>query len=30
MVEAEGVEDDDQFKDWIRRVGEFVGTMPAK
>ena len=30
MVEPEGVEEDDQLKDWIRRAEEFVGTLPAK
>jgi hypothetical protein len=29
-VEPEGVEDDDQLRDWIRRAEEFVGTLPAK
>ena len=30
MVEPEGVDDDDQLKDWIRRAEEFVGTLPRK
>ena len=30
MVEPEGVDDDNQLKDWIRRAEEFVGTLPAK
>ena len=30
MVEPEGVEGDDQLKDWIRRAEEFVGTLPRK
>ena len=30
LVEPEGVEDDDQLNDWIRRAEEFVGTLPAK
>ena len=29
-VEPEGVEDDDQLRDWIRRAEAFVGTLPAK
>jgi len=29
-VEPEGVEDDDQLRDWIRRAEGFVGTLPAK
>lgn len=28
-VEPEGVEDDDQLRDWIRRAEAFVGTLPA-
>ncbi len=30
MVEPEGVEDDDQLKDWIQRAVKFVGKLPAK
>jgi TfoX/Sxy family transcriptional regulator of competence genes len=30
MVEPEGVEDDDQLKDWIERALKFVKTLPAK
>ena len=30
LVEPEGVEDDDQLKDWIQRAVKFVGKMPAK
>ncbi|MBI2806613.1 MAG: TfoX/Sxy family protein [Planctomycetes bacterium] len=29
-VEPEGVEGDDQLKDWIQRAVRFVGTLPAK
>ena len=29
-VEPEGVEDDDQLRDWVRRAEAFVGTLPAK
>jgi hypothetical protein len=29
-VEPEGVEDDDQLKDWIERALKFVKTLPAK
>ena len=29
-VEPEGVEDDDQLKDWIQRATKFVKTLPAK
>jgi TfoX/Sxy family transcriptional regulator of competence genes len=29
-VEPEGVEDDDQLLDWIRRAEAFVGALPAK
>ena len=29
-VEPEGVEDDDQLTDWIRRAEEFVRTLPKK
>lgn len=29
-VEPEGVEDDDQLREWIRRAEAFVGTLPAK
>jgi len=30
LVEPEGVEDDDQLKDWIERATRFVKTLPAK
>jgi len=30
MVEAEGVENDDQLKDWIKRASKFVGKLAAK
>lgn len=30
MVVPEGVQDDDQLKDWIRRAVKFVGRLPAK
>jgi TfoX/Sxy family transcriptional regulator of competence genes len=30
LVEPEGVEDDDQLKDWIVRALKFVGKLPAK
>ena len=30
MVQAEGVEDDDQLKDWIKRAVKFVGKLPGK
>ena len=29
-VEPEGVEDDGQLRDWVRRAEAFVGTLPAK
>ena len=29
-VEPEGVEDDDQLKDWIERAAKFVKTLPKK
>lgn len=29
-VEPEGVESDDQLKDWIQRAIKFVRTLPAK
>lgn len=29
-VEPEGIEDDDQLKDWIQRAVKFVGALPAK
>lgn len=29
-VESEGVEDDDQVKDWIQRAMKFVGKLPRK
>ena len=30
MVEPEGVEDDDQLKNWIQQAAKFVQTLPAK
>jgi TfoX/Sxy family transcriptional regulator of competence genes len=30
LVAPEGVEDDGQLDEWIRRAGTFVGTLPAK
>ena len=30
LVEPEGVEDDEQLKDWIQRAMKFVGKLPAK
>ena len=30
MVEPEGVEDDDQLKDWIQRAIKFVEMLPRK
>ena len=30
VVEPEGVEDDDQMKDWIQRAVKFVGKLPGK
>ena len=30
MVEPEGVEDDDQLKDWIQRAMKFVGKLTGK
>jgi TfoX/Sxy family transcriptional regulator of competence genes len=30
MVEPEGIEDDDQLKDWIQRAMKFVGKLPGK
>jgi hypothetical protein len=30
VVEPEGVEDDDQLKDWIQRAVKFVGKLPAQ
>ena len=30
MVEPEGVEDDDQLKDWIQRAVKFVAKLPGK
>jgi TfoX/Sxy family transcriptional regulator of competence genes len=30
LVEPEGVEDDQQLKDWIERATTFVRTLPAK
>src|SRR4051812_42824556 len=29
-VEPEGVEDDDQFEEWIQRAVKFVKTLPKK
>ena len=30
MVEAEGVAEDDQLKNWIKRANKFVETLPGK
>jgi hypothetical protein len=30
LVEPEGVEDDDQLKDWIERALKFVKALPAQ
>ena len=30
LVEPEGVEDDDQLTDWVRRAVELVEILPAK
>ena len=30
VVESEGLEGDDQLKEWIRKAMEFVETLPAK
>ena len=30
MVEPEGIEDEDQLKDWIQRATKFVRKLPAK
>jgi TfoX/Sxy family transcriptional regulator of competence genes len=30
MVEPEGVQDDDQLKDWVGRATTFVKTLPKK
>jgi TfoX/Sxy family transcriptional regulator of competence genes len=30
LVEPEGVEDDEQLKDWIERAMKFVKALPAK
>ncbi len=30
LVEPEGVEEDDQLKDWIERARRFVGKLPKK
>ena len=30
LVEPEGVEEDDQLKDWIQRAVKFVGKLAAK
>ncbi len=30
LVEPEGVEDDDELKNWIERASKFVRTLPAK
>ena len=30
LVEPEGVEDDDQLKEWIQQATKFVGTLPGK
>ena len=30
VVAPEGIEDDDQLKDWIQRAVKFVGKLPGK
>ena len=30
VVSLEGVQNDDQLKDWLRQAVKFVGTLPAK
>ena len=30
LVEPEGVQDDDQLKNWIQQAVKFVGKLPAK
>ena len=30
LFAPEGIEDDDQLKDWIERTVKFVGTLPGK
>jgi hypothetical protein len=30
LVEPEGVEDEDELKNWIERASKFVKTLPAK
>ena len=30
MVKPEGIEEDDQLKEWIQQAVKFVGRMPAK
>jgi TfoX/Sxy family transcriptional regulator of competence genes len=30
LVEREGVEDDEQLKDWIERAAKFVKALPVK
>ena len=30
LVRPEGIEDDDQLKDWIKQAVKFVGKMPGK
>jgi TfoX/Sxy family transcriptional regulator of competence genes len=30
LVELEGMEDDEQLKNWIQRAVKFVGKLPAK
>ena len=30
VVESEGIENDDQLKDWIERAMKFVKKLPAK
>jgi hypothetical protein len=30
LVEPDGIEDDDQLKDWIQRAVKFVGKLPGK
>jgi hypothetical protein len=30
LVSLEGVADDDQLNDWVRRAVKFVGKLPSK
>ena len=30
MIEPEGIDDDDQLKEWIQRATKFVGKLPGK